>query len=133
MKVPKKITVVIEKTKTGFSAFTEDYPVFTTAKNIPELIGNTIEAANLFFEDQKTSVTRENIKFILDFKQFFQYYKVINAKVLARKIGMNESLLSQYVQGRKKPSGQQTEKILAGIHQIGRELSEIDLIHTNNR
>jgi hypothetical protein len=42
---------------------------------------------------------------------------------------MNESLLSQYVQGRKKPSDKQTDKILAGIHQIGRELSEINFIH----
>jgi len=42
---------------------------------------------------------------------------------------MNPTLLSQYVQGRKKPSGQQTDKILHGIHQIGRELSELNLIH----
>ncbi len=125
----KKITIVIEKTKTGFSAYAADYPIFTTAKNIPELIGNTIEATNLFFQDQKALVTQENINFILDFKQFFQYYKVINAKILAQKIGMNETLLSQYVQGRKKPSDQQTDKILAGIHQIGRELSELHLIH----
>jgi transcriptional regulator with XRE-family HTH domain len=54
---------------------------------------------------------------------------VINAKFLAKKIGMNATLLSQYVQGRKKPSDQQTNKILDGIHQIGRELSEINLIH----
>jgi DNA-binding transcriptional regulator YdaS (Cro superfamily) len=50
---------------------------------------------------------------------------VINAKFLAKKIGMNPTLLSQYVQGRKKPSETQTEKILAGIHQIGKELTEI--------
>jgi hypothetical protein len=43
---------------------------------------------------------------------------------------MNESLLSQYVQGRKRPSEKQTDKILQGINQIGKELSEINLIHT---
>ncbi len=42
---------------------------------------------------------------------------------------MNPTLLSQYVQGHKKPSEAQTEKILYGIHQIGQELSEINLIH----
>jgi len=42
---------------------------------------------------------------------------------------MNPTLLSQYVQGRKKPSDAQTEKILSGIHRIGKELSEINLIH----
>ena len=130
MKTSKnKITIIIEKTKTGFSAYSNDQAIFTTAKNIPELIGNTIEAANLYFEEDKIKISQENINFLVDFKQFFQYYKVLNAKFLAKKIGMNESLLSQYVQGRKRPSDQQTNKILEGIHQIGRELSEINLIH----
>jgi len=132
MKTSKnKITIIIEKTKTGFSAYSNDHAIFTTARSIPELIGNTIEAANLYFEEDKVKITQENINFVVDFKQFFQYYKVLNAKFLAKKIGMNESLLSQYVQGRKRPSDQQTNKILEGIHQIGRELSEINLIHKN--
>jgi hypothetical protein len=67
--------------------------------------------------------------FEIDFAQFFQYYKVLNPKFLAEKIGMNPTLLSQYVQGHKKPSENQTEKILSGIHQIGQELSEINLIY----
>jgi transcriptional regulator with XRE-family HTH domain len=124
-----RINIVIEKTSTGFSAYSEDYGIYTTALTIPELIRNTIEAANLYFEDEKISITQENLNFIIDFKQFFKYYKVINAKFLAKKIGMNETLLSQYVQGRKRPSDLQTNKILEGIHQIGRELSEINLIH----
>ncbi len=128
-KIKHKLTVIIEKTETGFSAYTEDHGIFTTAGTIPELIGNTIEAANLYFDDEKVGISQDDITFIIDFKQFFQYYKVINAKFLAQKIGMNETLLSQYVQGRKRPSGQQTNKILEGIRQIGRELSEIQLIH----
>jgi hypothetical protein len=40
---------------------------------------------------------------------------------------MNETLLSQYVQGRKKPSQKQTNKILQGIQQVGRELSNLNL------
>jgi predicted RNase H-like HicB family nuclease len=125
----KKITMIVEKTNTGFSAFSNDYPLYTTGRTIPELIDHAFEALELFFEDDKIKVTRENLKFEIDFKQFFQYYKVINSKFLAEKIGMNPTLLSQYVQGHKKPSETQTEKILYGIHQIGQELSEINLIH----
>jgi predicted RNase H-like HicB family nuclease len=125
----KKIKMIVEKTDTGFSAFSEDYPIYTTGKTIPELIDNALEAANLLFEEDDIRIEQENLKFEIDFKQFFQYYKVINAKFLANKIGMNPTLLSQYVQGRKKPSDAQTEKILLGIHQIGQELSEINLIH----
>lgn len=56
---------------------------------------------------------------------------MLNSKFLAEKIGMNPTLLSQYVQGHKKPSEIQTEKILSGIHQIGQELSELNLIYRN--
>ena len=125
----KKIKLIVEKTDTGFSAFSDDYPIFTTGRTIPELIDNAFEAANLYFEDDNVKLTHENFKFEIDFKQFFQYYKVLNSKFLADKIGMNPTLLSQYVQGHKKPSDKQTEKILFGIHQIGQELSDINLIH----
>jgi len=125
----KKIEMILEKTKTGFSAYAENYPIFTTGRTIPELIESTYEAVTLYFEDQNIKILQTNINFVIDFKQFFQYYKVLNAKFLAQKIGMNPTLLSQYVQGRKKPSNLQTDKILNGIHQIGRELSEFNLIH----
>lgn len=123
----KKIKIIVEKTGTGFSAYSEEYPVFTTGRTIPELINNTFEATQLYFED-KYEISHKNIKCEIDFAQFFRYFKVLNLKVLAEKIGMNLTLLSQYVQGRKKPSVSQTEKILTGIHQIGQELSEINLI-----
>lgn len=125
----KKIKLIIEKTNTGFSAFSEDYPIFTTGRTIPELMDNALEAANLCFEDESIEINQENLRFEVDFKQFFLHYRVLNSKFLAEKIGMNPTLLSHYVQGRKKPSEKQTEKILLGIHQIGQELSEINLIH----
>lgn len=125
----KKIKMIVEKTKTGFSAFSEDSPIFTTGKTVPELINNTYEATQLYFEEENIKISHENIKFEVDFKQFFRYYKVLNSKFLAEKIGMNPTLLSQYIQGRKKPSENQTEKILTGIQQIGKELSEMNLIY----
>jgi len=125
----KKIKMIVEKTDTGFSAFSEEYPIYTTGRTITELMNNALEAANLNFEEDNIIITQENIKFEIDFKQFFQYYKVLNARFLADKIGMNPTLLSQYVQGHKKPSEAQKEKILYGIHQIGQELSDINLIY----
>jgi len=120
--------MIVEKTNSGFSAFSDKYPIFTTGRTIPELINNAYESVDLFFEEENINITHESIKFEIDFKQFFQYYKVLNSKFLAEKIGMNPTLLSQYVQGHKKPSDTQTEKILLGIQQIGQELSEINLI-----
>ncbi len=38
---------------------------------------------------------------------------------------MNQSLLAQYIKGIKKPSANQTQRILQGVQQIGKELAEI--------
>jgi predicted RNase H-like HicB family nuclease len=129
MKKAQKVGIIIEKTRTGFSAYAIDYPIYTTGKNIAELIGNAYEATQLFFEDGKRESLKIMIQYQIDFKQFFQYYRVLNAKVIAEKIGMNPTLLSQYVQGKKHPSQQQTERIINAIHEIGVELSTINLIN----
>jgi hypothetical protein len=126
--VPKrKIVVTIEKTDTGFSAFAKDYPVFSTGSSMNQLIDNCIEAFSLYFDDEKFDPA--GISFEIDFKQFFQYYKVINSKALAEKIGMNPTLLSQYVRGHKRPSPQQSRRILYGINRIGQELAEMSVLY----
>jgi predicted RNase H-like HicB family nuclease len=127
-KLKKKISITVEKTNTGYSAFAEELGVYSTAKDIPSLNTNLIEALNLHYEEIGYSVDGENLKLKIDFQQFFQYYKVINAKFLAKRIGMNPSLLSQYVRGKKQPSDKQTRKIILGIQEIGKELSSINLL-----
>ena len=122
----KKIWLVVEKTDTGFSAYSKDYPVYTTGQSFTEMLNHAVEAMNLFLSDQDSFVTVANIEFEIDIPQFFQYYRVINSKFLARRIGMNESLLSQYVHGIKKPSSAQSNRILAGIREIGQELSSLN-------
>jgi transcriptional regulator with XRE-family HTH domain len=63
----------------------------------------------------------------LDLPQFFDYYKIINASALGSRIGMDKTLLSQYVNGHKKPSHKQVEKIMNGIKQLGNELASLEL------
>ena len=127
----KRITVIVEKTNTGFSAYAPDYPIGTTGRSIIELQKNILEVLNFYFEDHGYEVSKSNIALQIDLKQFFQYYKVLNSRHLAEKIGMNPTLLSQYVQGRKKPSAQQSERIIHGIQQIGKELAELRLINND--
>ncbi len=75
----KRIKIIVEKTDTGFSAYSDEFPIFTTGRTVPELINNSYEATQLYFED-KYEITHENLKFEIDFAQFFQYYKVLNSK-----------------------------------------------------
>ena len=121
----KKIEMIIERTNTGYSAYAQKFPVATTGKDLLELKSNMIEALNLYFEENGPAITEDDIKVTLDLAQFFEFYKVINAKAFSERIGMNQSLLAQYISGKKKPSSSQTQRILKGVQQIGRELAEI--------
>lgn len=120
-----KIEMIVEKTKTGYSAYAEKYPVYTLGTTLEELKVNMLEALNLYFKEQGKIITEADLKITLDLPQFFEFYNVINAKALSKRIGMNQSLLAQYIKGIKKPSANQTQRILEGVQQIGRELAEI--------
>lgn len=126
-KLKKKVLFVVEKSDVGYWAYTPGLSIYTDGDTFNELRYNACEAYNLHLEDTGVEIDEKNIRLEIDLKQFFQHYRVINAKFLAKRIGMNESLLSQYVQGRKKPSPKQTRRILLGIHEIGRELSNLNL------
>lgn len=123
-----KITIIVEKTKTGYSAYAEKYPVYTVGKSLPDLKSNILEAVNLLLEKSGKSVTEDDLKIVLDLPQFFEFYKVINAKALSQRIGMNQSLLAQYIKGVKKPSPTQTNRILKGVQQVGRELAGVQFL-----
>ena len=123
-----KYLFTIEKTKTGYSAYESNKPIFTTGSTILELRENALESILTYEDDLEKQILPEDVKFEIDFKQFFEYYKFINSKHLAQRIGMNESLLSQYVNGIKKPSRRQLERIIDGLHDIGRELTELNLV-----
>jgi len=106
----KKIVLIFEKNNTAFSAYSINHSIFTTGNTIPELINNAFEAVGLFFKDENIMIKHDQIKCEIDFKQFFQYNKVLNARFLSDKIGINPTSLSRYIQGHKKPSENQTEK-----------------------
>ena len=125
-----KITMQITKEDIGYSAnaFVNNISINTQADNFEELNLNIIEAVNLSFEDLNFEYSLDEIKLTLDLESFFDFYKVINAKALSKRIGMNQSLLAQYISGSKKPSIKQTERILKGVQQIGRELADISFL-----
>ncbi len=48
----KKIKMILERTNTGYSAYAEDYPIFTSGESMPELLNNAQEAIDLYYEDE---------------------------------------------------------------------------------
>ena len=123
-----KIGMMVERTKTGYSTYAEKYPLYTVGNSLIELKENMLEALNLHFEAEGKVFNEADLRITLDLPQFFEFYKVINAKALSERIGMNQSLLAQYIKGIKKPSANQTLKTLRGVQQIGNELAAIQFL-----
>ena len=55
-------------------------------------------------------------------QRFFLTHKEINVAEFARSIGMNATLLRNYINGFKKPSAEREREILAHIHKLGKEM-----------
>ena len=55
-------------------------------------------------------------------QRFFLTHREINVAEFARSIGMNATLLRNYINGFKKPSAERTKAILAHIHKLGKEM-----------
>lgn len=123
----RKIKVTVIKEGAGYSATAafENSFIATEAEAFEELKTGMLEALNFTFEDVGIEFALEDINFEFDLESFFDFYKVINAKALSERIGMNQSLLAQYIRGIKKPSPAQTRRILRGVQQIGKELSDV--------
>lgn len=125
----KKLKIIVEKTSTGYSAYADRYPVYSTGSSVKELKKNIAEAFNFYFEekgDESVHVTTKDLDFSFSIPSLFALYP-INVRHFAERIGMNYTLLAQYVQGRKRPSEKQTEKIVEGLQEVGKELSQVSI------
>jgi predicted RNase H-like HicB family nuclease len=65
-----KIEMIVEKTRTGYSAYADKFPVYTIGKTLKELKANILEALNLLFEKDGKSISENDLKIILDLPQF---------------------------------------------------------------
>ena len=129
MKKPK-IVMTITKEDSGYSATAsvKEIHINTEGETLDELKKNVLEAVNLSFEDKGFAYTADEIVLKPDMQSFFDFYKVINAKALSERIGMNQSLLAQYIKGIKKPSQAQSQRILKGVQQVGKELASMQFL-----
>lgn len=132
----KSVTIIVEKASDGFTAYVPELPgCITFGNSLDEIKENIREAITLQLEgmiedgEEIPFNLQEdfNIELKLDVAQVFNLYQSINSTGFAKRIGMNQSLLSQYVNGIKKPSEKQARRILEGVVNFGRELSHIQV------
>ena len=55
-------------------------------------------------------------------QRFFLTHKEINVAEFARSMGINPTLLRNYINGFKKPSKEREEEIISRIHKLGEEM-----------
>lgn len=55
-------------------------------------------------------------------QRFFLTHKEINVAEFARSLGINPTLMRNYINGFKKPSKEREEEIIAHLHKLGQEL-----------
>ena len=130
----KKIVATLEWSKDGYGIWFEDFPnVFSFGRTVDEAIIKSREAIEYSFEDSSVKPlwlkTGFEISIRFDTAGLINHYQYIFTKRALSKItGINESLLSQYAMGLKKPRPKQSKKIENGIHELARELQNISLV-----
>lgn len=129
------LTVVVEKTGTGYSGFLPDVPgIAVVADSFGELREQIVEAIALYVETSREygeavpEVLTENyeINFRFDIQAFMQWMsRTMSQRGLSEIADMNESLISQYASGIKKPGAKQLKRIEKAIHRFADDLQAI--------
>ncbi|RXK81465.1 MerR family transcriptional regulator [Filimonas effusa] len=133
-----KLQVIIEKGDDVYAGRVEgrkDFLPVTMADDIPGVLQNLKE----LIEDYKKhegkgdkfwdKINVENLEFdlVYDLQVFFQEHEYLNIAAIARRAGMNETLLRQYARGYKFPSAEQAKRIEAIVHSIASELQSVSI------
>jgi hypothetical protein len=128
----KKAKAIIGRSKTGFTIMMEGFDMAMS-------YGDTLAEAKRDFEKfphEYIEVSKEtgraippelndgNLEFeyVYDLSGFFAYYNFISPTKIARRIGVNTSLMRQYASGGTYLSATKKKQIEIEIHNIGKEL-----------
>jgi len=130
------VYIIIEKSEDGYWVTVEDLPgCYSFGKNISEVLSNTREAISEHISGLCEKSEQYSQKFLkeydfrirYDLQSLFDRYRIINITAFAEEAGINASLLRQYAKGLAFASEKQRQKIEKALHQIGEELTRVNL------
>ena len=104
-----------------------DYPRLKNASK-EQLNNFTFDKWGIHWDDLDEDLCFEgffNKKKNNELYDLFMAHPEINVSAVARRLGMAQSLLAQYIGGSKRPSAERLEKIKSEIRLIGQELLNI--------
>ena len=126
-----KVTIQVEKGKQekNFSCFmVDELPDFAlagygnTAKQAIEDMYVAQKEIKELLEEEGKQMPELEFVFRFDIGSFFDYYSYLNMSGVAKKAGVNASLMRQYVMGKHEPSQNRKQQILDCLRQISQEM-----------
>ena len=131
-----KVKVIIEKDENGFGCFAENLKstIIGEGKSVDEAkedFLNSVEEVKASYLENGGELPSElkdlEFEYKYDLASFFNEFDFINVSKLAKRIGINASLMRQYKSCDAYISETQAKKIESAIRGIGRELSSVSL------
>ena len=89
-----------------------------------------IEQMGIHWEELDEDVSVESYEYDkpepVGIAKFFLTHPEINVSAIARRLGLQQSLLASYINGTKKPSKEREELIMAEVRALGAELMQAE-------
>jgi predicted RNase H-like HicB family nuclease len=134
----RKIEAIIEKTEDHFWARVEERGSFMPTGqgvNINEAIENLKDSIEDYIEHEgsddkfwnKIKISEIEFEIHFDLQSFFERFPELKISSIAKRAGLNESLVRNYSVGLKHPSIEQAKKIEDAIHNLAKELSQVSI------
>ena len=126
-----KVTIQVEKGKQekNFSCFmVDELPDFAlagygnTAKQAIEDMYVAQKEIKELLEEEGKQMPELEFVFRFDIGSFFDYYSYLNMSGVAKKAGVNASLMRQYAMDKHEPSQKRKQQILDCLRQISQEM-----------
>lgn len=130
----KTIIATLEWGKDGYGVWFEELPnVFSFGETVEKAQANAREAIEFSFDGVSDAPdwVKEGFDIAIRFDTaglLNHYQHIFTKRALSKITGINESLLSQYAMGIKKPRTNQSRKIEDGLHRLAKELQAICLL-----
>ena len=127
------VKLILEKSATGYSAYSNELPGLVTAgENFEEIIENFNEVlemqADYLEETGKNKEAEElrnaTVSYFLDLETFFDYYSLFNKSELAKYLGINPSHLRMLSSASVELSEKKALQIKNGLHKLATELQQ---------
>ncbi|MDR0546018.1 MAG: type II toxin-antitoxin system HicB family antitoxin [Dysgonamonadaceae bacterium] len=127
-----KLIINLGASKDHYGAYAENCPgIYGAGNTVDEAKQNVMEGLRLYIKYNKENLPEilqgnYEIEYRFDVPSFLKHYSTVFTKsALQRMTGINQTQLSHYVSGFRKPSSRTIRKLDTAIRHLSNELSQV--------